>query len=64
MIIYRTKRLASYRAQQYPKYIAEIYCISSDTKPISAMAEGSKLTEADTGDFYLFDGTNWIKQVR
>lgn len=47
---------------------AEIYGLSTDTKPTAGLAMGSKFTEVDTGDIYLFneDETTaenaWVKQ--
>lgn len=38
--------------------VAEIFCNSTDTKPTSGLANGSKLTEVDTGKTYLFDEVN------
>ena len=29
-------------------------CVKSDTKPTAGIVTGSKLTEADTGDVYMF----------
>lgn len=42
------------------RYI-EIACVSTDTKPTENVATGSTAIEADTGDFYLFDGSAWVK---
>lgn len=40
-------------------------CVSSDAKPTTGIITGSKLTEADTGDVYMFyeDSTTpaWTK---
>lgn len=35
------------------KYI-EGACVKSDSKPTTGIVTGSKLTEADTGDVYMF----------
>lgn len=37
-------------------------CLSTDTKPTSGMANGSKLEEMDTGAIYRFDcdSGDWI----
>ena len=35
------------------KYI-EGACVADDTKPTTGIVTGSKLTEADTGDVYMF----------
>ncbi len=41
------------------------YCeyagLSTDTKPTDC-ATGSIYVEADTGDVYFFDGSDWVKQ--
>lgn len=44
-------------------YVADIYCDSSDTKPTSELANGSTLTEVDTGKRYLFNEatTSWVE---
>lgn len=43
--------------------LADIYCNSDDTKPTENLANGSKLTEVDTGKTYLFDEDNeeWVE---
>ena len=41
---------------------AEIFGMSSDSKPVDGLVTGSKFTEVDTGDIYLFDeedGGSW-----
>ena len=49
------------------KAYVEGFCLSTDTKPDSSdipwLANGSKLTEIDTTDVYLYDehGDEWIK---
>ena len=35
-------------------HYVEGFCVSDDDKPITGIITGSKLTEADTGDVYLF----------
>lgn len=42
---------------------AEVYCNSSDTKPTAGFANGSTLTEVDTGSQFLFDEDNeeWVE---
>lgn len=40
------------------KYLADIFCNSTDTKPTANLVNGSKLTEVDTGKTYLFDEVN------
>ena len=45
------------------KYI-EAYGLSTDNKPTSGIVTGSKFTEVNTGDEYLFDETStgtWTK---
>jgi hypothetical protein len=40
-------------------------CVSTDVKPTTGICTGSKLTEADTGDVYMFyeddSNPNWGK---
>ena len=39
-------------------------CVADDTKPTAGLVTGSKLTEADTGDVYMFyeaDSPGWGK---
>lgn len=39
-------------------------CVSTDSKPTTGIVTGSKLTEADTGDVYMFaegDSPAWGK---
>ena len=38
-------------------------CLALDDKPTAGICTGSKMTEADTGDVYLFDevGKTWTK---
>ena len=46
------------------KRYAEIYGLSTDTKPKAGLVTGSKFTEVNTGDVYLFDETGsgtWTK---
>jgi hypothetical protein len=45
------------------KYI-EGFCLSTESKPTAGIITGSKMTEADTGDVYLFaegDNPAWTK---
>ena len=38
------------------------YCgLSEDTKPTEGIAVNTLFLELDTGDFYYFDGTEWLK---
>ena len=48
------------------KLLVEGECISTDSKPIDIMANGSKLFEIDTGSWYFFNesGAEWVKSVR
>ena len=39
---------------------ASYTCLSTDTKPASAEMN-ALLLELDTGDFYYFDGTDWLQ---
>ena len=45
------------------KDLIEGICLSTDTKPTKDIVNGSLLLEANTGDFYYFDGTDntWKK---
>lgn len=46
------------------KRYAEIFGLSTDTKPKAGLVTGSKFTEVNTGDVYLFDETGdgtWTK---
>lgn len=46
------------------KKYAEIFGLSTDDKPITGIVTGSKFTEVNTGDVYLFDETGdgtWTK---
>ena len=45
------------------KYV-EMFGLSTDGKPVTGLITGSKFTEVDTGDVYLFDETDtgtWTK---
>lgn len=45
------------------KYV-ELYGLSTDSKPVTGIITGSKFTEVNTGDVYLFDETEngtWTK---
>jgi len=37
------------------KYIVELACLSTDTKPTDNIVTGSMALEVDTGDLYAFD---------
>ena len=46
------------------KKYSEMFGLSTDTKPTSGLVTGSKFTEVNTGDEYLFDETGdgtWTK---
>ena len=42
---------------------SEMFGLSTDSKPTAGLISGSKFTEVDTGDIYLFDeeGKTWAK---
>lgn len=43
---------------------AEMFGLNKDDKPVMGLVTGSKFTEVDTGDVYLFDETDggtWTK---
>lgn len=45
------------------KYV-ELFGLSTDTKPVAGIVTGSKFTEVNTGDVFLFDETGdgtWTK---
>ena len=50
--------------QKYGKAIVEMYCLSTDSKPTTGIANGSLAIEINTGDVYLFNeaGSAWVKQ--
>ena len=57
-------RLIVEKTFQDNKLYIEGFCTSRDTKPTSGIITGSKITEADTGDVYLFeenDSPTWHK---
>lgn len=46
------------------KAYAELFGLSTDTKPVDGLVTGSRFTEVDTGDVYLLDETgdgSWTK---
>lgn len=49
---------------QNGKHLAKGFCLSTDTKPTNQIANGSTLTEVDTGDVYIFneEEEEWVKQ--
>jgi hypothetical protein len=55
-------RLIVEKTFQENKLYIKGFCTSQDTKPTSGIVTGSKMTEVDTGDVYLFDeeaGGSW-----
>ena len=46
------------------KVYVEISCLSTDSKPTDGVAQGSILTEVDTGKVYFFNETaaTWVEQ--
>ena len=57
-------RILEQRQLDNSKVYAEIAGKSTDSKPVTGLATGSKFTEVDTGDVYLFDETGagtWTK---
>ena len=40
---------------------ADLMGLSTDTKPTEDVDINTKFLELDTGDFYYFDGTEWLK---
>jgi len=38
-------------------------CLSTDTKLIAGVREGSTCEETDTGDCYRFIGSGWVKDL-
>ena len=47
-------RILNERVFDDGKMYIEGACVSKDTKPTTGIVTGSKLTEADTGDVYMF----------
>lgn len=45
------------------KVMVEAYCLSTDTKPTTGIANGSILIEMDTQKIFMFDETNstWLE---
>ena len=39
------------------------FCLSTDTKPTLKVEGGSVLYETDTGDKYIFSGSNWLQVI-
>ena len=55
MVTYVEKRLYSWMPENVQKFICQIACLSTDTKPTENIVTGSTAIEVDTGNFYLFD---------
>lgn len=49
---------------QNGKHLAEGFCLSTDTKPTYAIANGSILVEIDTGNVFFFneEASTWVEQ--
>ncbi len=58
------KRYGTDGSVTYVNY-AEVYGLSTDTKPTSGFCSGSRLTEVDTGKVYLYDETSgaWLQST-
>lgn len=59
-------RILTSRIYEDGKQYIEGACVADDTKPTTGLVTGSKLTEADTGDVYMFyegDTPGWGKIV-
>ena len=56
------RRLVDRFFDEDAKY-SEMFGLSTDSKPTTGLISGSKFTEVDTGDIYLFDedGKTWAK---
>lgn len=57
------RKLVDRYFDQEKKY-AEMFGKSTDNKPLTGLVTGSKFTEVDTGDVYLFDESGdgtWTK---
>ena len=63
MVTYIEKRIYKMVSGNTLKYICEISCLSTDTKPTANIVTGSVALEVDTGDIYLYDeaSTTWNK---
>ena len=49
---------------QNGKQLCEGFCLSTDDKPNNQIANGSLITEIDTGKIYLFneESSAWVEQ--
>lgn len=60
-----TYNVTDYEIREGGVKVQEIsgYCLFSDTKPTTGIANGSILTEMDTGKIYMFDeaGSQWVE---
>jgi hypothetical protein len=61
---FHEKHLAGVLTDGTPVYFGHGECLSTDEKPTVGVANGSDVTEIDTGDVYLFNetGAAWVKQ--
>lgn len=62
MITYRKNEIYEIK-NGVPKYLIDIACLSTDTKPSTNIVTGSLALEVNTGDIYAFDEVsgNWTK---
>lgn len=52
------------RRTQYGAVFNDVRCLSTDTKPLEGIKNGSTLIEMDTGKGYLFDADSFTwKQI-
>ena len=59
-------RILNERVFEDGKMYIEGACVADDTKPTDGIVTGSRMTEADTGDVYMFyegDSPAWAKIV-
>ena len=60
-----TYNVTDYEIREGGVKVQEIsgYCLAADTKPTDGIANGSVLTEMDTGKIYMFDeaGSQWVE---
>jgi hypothetical protein len=60
-----TYNVTDYEIREGGEKVQEIsgFCLSSDTKPTSGIANGSILTEMNTGKVFLFNeaGKAWVE---
>lgn len=65
MLTFETKRAITIEGELEPKYYIKGDCLSTDTKPIEGVANGSELFEMDTWTSYKFDEENgsWLTEA-